>query len=131
MSTIVSSKATEQDWRYPLIDPNRTGLLRLQDTPPHTLYWEEYGNPNGEPVLVVHGGPGGASAPFMVRYFDPQRYRIILYDQRGCGKSTPHACLEDNSTWHLVFVLPNLSHLSLVLINARLPTWNCCATTWE
>ncbi len=108
MSTIVSSKAAEQDWRYPLIDPNRTGLLHLQDTPPHTLYWEEYGNPEGEPVLVVHGGPGGASAPFMARYFNPQRYRIVLYDQRGCGKSTPSVAqnpaqgLADNTTAHLI-----------------------------
>lgn len=108
MTAIISSKVTEQDWRYPPIEPNRTGLLRLQDTPAHTMYWAEYGNPEGEPVFVVHGGPGGASVPFMARYFDPQRYRIILYDQRGCGKSTPSVAqnptegLTDNTTAHLI-----------------------------
>jgi len=68
----------------------------------HTLYYEEYGNPNGKPVLFVHGGPGGGTSPENARYFDPAVYRVILVDQRGCGKSTPFAELRDNTTWDLV-----------------------------
>jgi proline iminopeptidase len=68
----------------------------------HTLYWEESGNPAGKPVVFLHGGPGGGTDPKQRRFFDPDRYRIVLFDQRGCGKSTPHACLEDNTTWTLV-----------------------------
>jgi len=68
----------------------------------HSLYYEVSGAPNGKPVIVCHGGPGGGSTPSMRRYFDPKRYKIILFDQRGCGRSTPHASLEDNTTWCLV-----------------------------
>lgn len=72
-----------------------------------SLYWEECGNPNGKPVIVLHGGPGGGSSPLQRRYFDPEKYRIVLFDQRGCGKSTPHVSAPDadlttNTTWHLV-----------------------------
>jgi proline iminopeptidase len=74
----------------------------LQVSEIHNLYYEISGNPAGKPVVVVHGGPGGGTDPKMRRYFDPAAYQIILFDQRGCGKSTPHACLEDNTTWHLV-----------------------------
>jgi len=74
----------------------------LAVSPVHTIYWEESGNPNGKPVVIVHGGPGGGSSPANRRFFDPKSYRIIQFDQRGCGKSLPHACLEDNTTWHLV-----------------------------
>jgi proline iminopeptidase len=69
---------------------------------PHELYFEESGNPQGKPVVFLHGGPGGGTEPRMRRYFDPARYRIVLFDQRGCGKSTPFASLEENTTWHLV-----------------------------
>ena len=69
---------------------------------PHQIYYEECGNPQGRPVLVLHGGPGGAVNPGMRRYFDPAKYRIILFDQRGCGKSRPNASLEDNTTWTLI-----------------------------
>jgi proline iminopeptidase len=68
----------------------------------HELYFEECGNPAGEPALLVHGGPGGGSNETMRRYHDPRHYRIILFDQRGAGRSTPHASLEANTTWHLV-----------------------------
>jgi proline iminopeptidase len=68
----------------------------------HTLYVEECGNPNGLPVVFLHGGPGAGCEPMHRRFFDPQRYRIILFDQRGAGRSTPHASLEENTTWHLV-----------------------------
>ncbi|MGH4007866.1 MAG: prolyl aminopeptidase, partial [Pseudonocardiaceae bacterium] len=82
------------------IEPYRTGILRVSDL--HEIYWEESGNPKGKPVVFVHGGPGGGTEPKQRRFFDPSAYRIVLFDQRGCGKSTPHACLTDNTTWHLV-----------------------------
>ena len=68
----------------------------------HSIYVEQCGNPSGEPVLVLHGGPGGGCSPTMRRYFDPARFRVILFDQRGCGRSRPHASVEANTTWHLV-----------------------------
>jgi len=83
-----TSKVTDE-WAYPLAAANRSGLVQVDRDPDHTLYWEEYGNPAGEPVMFLHGGPGGACAPPMSRFFDPQRYRTILFDQRGCGKSQP------------------------------------------
>ncbi len=85
---------------YPALAPYRTGRLRVSDL--HELYFEESGNPDGKPVVFVHGGPGGGTEAKQRRFFDPARYRIILFDQRGCGKSTPHASLVDNTTWHLV-----------------------------
>ena len=85
---------------YPAIEPTRRGSLAVSDG--HTLYWEESGNPEGKPVVFLHGGPGGGSDPKHRRYFDPARYRIVVFDQRGSGKSTPHASLEHNTTWHLV-----------------------------
>jgi proline iminopeptidase len=85
---------------YPEIAPYRTGTLSV--SPLHTLYFEESGNPQGKPVVFLHGGPGGGTEGKHRRFFDPSVYRIVLFDQRGCGKSTPHASLEDNTTWHLV-----------------------------
>ncbi|MEY8839299.1 prolyl aminopeptidase, partial [Cribrihabitans sp. XS_ASV171] len=68
----------------------------------HRIYVEQYGNPDGVPVVVLHGGPGGGCSPAMRRYFDPAIYRVVLFDQRGCGRSRPHASVTDNTTWHLV-----------------------------
>lgn len=85
---------------YPPLEPFDAGMLRVSDI--HQIYYEVSGSPDGKPVVVCHGGPGGGSTPSMRRYFDPSRYRIILFDQRGCGKSAPHADLTDNTTWHLV-----------------------------
>lgn len=85
---------------YPAIEPYKTGRLKVSDV--HELYWEESGNPDGKPAVFLHGGPGGGTDPKQRRFFDPAKYRIVLFDQRGCGKSTPHASLEDNTTWHLV-----------------------------
>lgn len=85
---------------YPSIEPFNT--LRLQVSPLHSLYVEESGNPNGQPLVFFHGGPGGGTDAAHRRYFDPAHYRIVLFDQRGCGQSTPHAELRDNTTWHLV-----------------------------
>ena len=96
---------------YPEVEPFRTGRLEVGDG--HSLYWEESGNPDGKPVVFVHGGPGGGSSPLHRRFFDPARYRIVLYDQRGCGRSAPHASAPDadlssNTTWHLVDDLERL-----------------------
>jgi proline iminopeptidase len=85
---------------YPEIKPYATHRLAVE--PPHQLYLEECGNPRGLPVLFVHGGPGAGCEEFHRRFFDPNVFRIVLYDQRGAGRSTPHACLELNTTWHLV-----------------------------
>jgi proline iminopeptidase len=85
---------------YPAIEPYRTGTLDVGHG--HTMFYEECGNPRGEPVLLVHGGPGGGANPTMRRFHDPVHYRIILFDQRGCGRSTPYASLDHNTTWDLV-----------------------------
>ncbi len=85
---------------YPRQEARRTGRLRVSDI--HEIYWEESGRADGLPVIALHGGPGGGSSPEMRRFFDPDAYRIVLADQRGCGRSTPHSELQDNTTWHLV-----------------------------
>jgi len=85
---------------YDPIEPYATGRLKVSDV--HELYYEQCGNPIGQPVVFLHGGPGAGLIADYRRFFDPQAYRIILFDQRGSGQSTPHACLEDNTTWHLV-----------------------------
>ena len=85
---------------YPEIEPYSTGRLKVSDL--HEIHFEEAGNPKGQPVIFVHGGPGGGIEPSHRRYFDPRHYRIVLFDQRGCGKSTPHAELKENTTWDLV-----------------------------
>ena len=85
---------------YPLIDPFDQRVLDVGDG--HRIYVEQAGNPDGIPVVVLHGGPGGGCSPAMRRYFDPHVFRVILFDQRGCGRSRPHASVEANTTWHLV-----------------------------
>ncbi|MCP1335401.1 prolyl aminopeptidase [Futiania mangrovi] len=94
---------------YPEISPNRSGMLKVSDL--HTIYWEESGNPNGKPVVFVHGGPGGGTSPVNRRLFDPAAYRIVLFDQRGCGRSTPHAELRGNTTWDLVADMERLREM--------------------
>jgi proline iminopeptidase len=86
--------------RYPAIRPYATHELPVEE--PYTLYFEESGSPDGVPIIVVHGGPGAGSNPDQRRFFDPNVYRIILFDQRGCGRSTPVGCLENNTTQHLI-----------------------------
>jgi proline iminopeptidase len=85
---------------YPPIQPYDSGHLGVGDG--HSLYWELCGNPDGKPVVFLHGGPGGASSPDHRRQFNPDKYKILVFDQRGCGKSTPFANLENNTTWDLV-----------------------------
>lgn len=94
---------------YPELEPYRSGMLEVGDG--HTIYFEECGSPDGEPALVVHGGPGGGSNPSMRRFHDPSHYRIILFDQRGCGHSTPYASLQANTTWDLVADMERLREL--------------------
>ncbi len=88
------------DFLFPPIEPFDQRQIDVGDG--HTVYLEQCGNPAGIPVLVLHGGPGGGCSPAMRRYFDPAHYRIILFDQRGCGRSRPHASVTANTTWHLV-----------------------------
>ena len=85
---------------YSPLEPYRTGYLSVGDG--HSIFFEESGNPEGKPCVFVHGGPGGGSSPAARQFFDPELYRIVLFDQRGCGHSTPHASLEANTTWHLI-----------------------------
>ena len=85
---------------YPEIDPYNQFNLKVSNL--HTIHIEESGNPNGKPVIFLHGGPGGGIEPIYRQYFDPEKWRIIIFDQRGCGKSTPHAELAENTTWELV-----------------------------
>ncbi|WP_103335356.1 prolyl aminopeptidase [Pseudotabrizicola formosa] len=88
------------EYLYPPVDPFDQRLIDMGDG--HKIYVEQCGRPDGIPVLVLHGGPGGGCSPAMRRYFDPSVYRVVLFDQRGCGRSRPHASVSDNTTWHLV-----------------------------
>ncbi len=94
---------------YPPIEPYRHGYLAVSHG--HEIYWEECGNPDGKPVVFLHGGPGAGCDPRARRFFDPKRYRIVLFDQRGCGRSRPHASLVHNTTWDLVADLEQLRRL--------------------
>ncbi|MGE5476993.1 MAG: prolyl aminopeptidase, partial [Bacteroidales bacterium] len=94
---------------FPPVEPNASGMLEVGDG--HTLYWEEAGNPRGVPVLFVHGGPGAGCAPAYRRFFDPSFWRIILFDQRGCGRSLPTASVEANTTQALVADMERLRAL--------------------
>jgi proline iminopeptidase len=107
---------------YPEIEANHTGHLRVSEV--HEVYYEESGNPRGKPVVFLHGGPGGGTEPKYRRFFDPARYRIVLLDQRGSGKSTPHASLVDNTTWHLV------SDIEAVRARLGIDTWQVFGGSW-
>ena len=97
---------------YPAIEPYRHDYLRVSEL--HEIYFEESGNRQGKPVVFLHGGPGGGADGRARRFFDPQHYRIIVFDQRGCGRSRPHASLVENTTWHLVADIERLrKHLGL------------------
>ena len=99
MDKVAGQKRSLQ-FLYPPIEPFDQRILDVGCN--HHIYVEQCGRPDGVPVVVLHGGPGGGCSPLMRRYFDPSYYRIILFDQRGCGRSRPHAEVEHNSTWHLI-----------------------------
>jgi proline iminopeptidase len=107
---------------YPSIEPYRTGRLPVDDL--HTIYWEECGNPSGVPVLFLHGGPGAGCSPEHRRFFDPQYYRIVLFDQRGAGRSTPHGETRNNTTAHLVRDIEALRGL------LKIPQWHVFGGSW-
>ena len=107
---------------YAPLDLRRSGMLRV--SPLHEIYWEESGNPEGLPVIALHGGPGGGSSPEMRRFFDPSIYRIILIDQRGCGHSTPHSELEDNTTWALI------DDIEAVRVHLGIERWVVFGGSW-
>ncbi|MEC9073389.1 MAG: prolyl aminopeptidase [Myxococcota bacterium] len=107
---------------YPPTRPLESGMLSVGDG--HTLYWERSGNPRGRPVVVLHGGPGGGSQPLYRRYFDPKRYDIVLFDQRGCGRSLPHASLEHNTTQSLVADIERLR------VHLGVESWQVFGGSW-
>lgn len=107
---------------YPAIDPYVRHTLSVD--PPHRVYVEECGNPGGIPVLFVHGGPGGGCEPYHRQFFDPDRYRIILFDQRGCGRSTPHASLDGNNTQAL------LSDIETIREHLNVERWLIFGGSW-
>jgi proline iminopeptidase len=107
---------------YPDIDAHRTGRLKV--SPVHELYYEESGNPNGKAVVFLHGGPGGGTEAKHRRYFDPAVYRIVLFDQRGCGRSTPFASLVDNTTWDLV------SDIEMLRAHLGIEKWQVFGGSW-
>lgn len=107
---------------FPEIEPYKTHRLKV--SPIHEIYVEEVGNPQGQPVVFLHGGPGAGLSPKHRRYFDPKHYRIILFDQRGAGQSTPHASLEDNTTWHLV------EDIEAIRKHFKIPKWLVFGGSW-
>lgn len=107
---------------YPEIQPFDRGRLRVSDL--HDIYYEQCGNPDGQPAIVLHGGPGGGISNFLKQMHDPAHYRIVVFDQRGCGQSTPHAELRENTTWDLVADIERLRrHLGIA-------TWQVVGGSW-
>ncbi|NER33436.1 MAG: prolyl aminopeptidase [Oscillatoria sp. SIO1A7] len=107
---------------YPPLEPYKEGTLQVSDL--HTIYFQEAGNPEGKPVLFVHGGPGAGIVPIYRQYFDPTKWRIILFDQRGCGRSTPHAELKENTTWDLV------SDIEKLRLQLGIESWVLFGGSW-
>jgi len=107
---------------YPEVTPYRSGRLKVSDL--HEIYFEESGNPRGKPAVFVHGGPGGGTEAKMRRFFDPAAYRIVLFDQRGCGQSTPHAELRENDTWSLV------SDMEKIRAHLEIEKWQVFGGSW-
>lgn len=107
---------------YPPLQPYAIHALKVDET--HTIYVEESGRADGHPVVFVHGGPGGGTEPWHRQFFDPQRFRIILFDQRGCGRSTPYASLQNNTTWHLV------SDMEQIREHLGIDQWSVFGGSW-
>ena len=107
---------------YPAIEPFHKGELVVSGG--HHLYFEESGNPQGKPVVFLHGGPGGGTEPKQRRFFDPAAYRIVLFDQRGCGRSTPFASLENNTTWDLV------ADIEALRTHLKIDRWQVFGGSW-
>lgn len=119
---MLDATTTLDDVLYPPHEPHTTGRLEVSEL--HTVAWEASGNPSGIPVVVLHGGPGGGAQPSYRRYFDPAAFNIVQFDQRGCGASTPHAELTDNTTHHLVEDIETLrAHLGI-------ETWHVFGGSW-
>jgi len=110
------------DYLYPPVDPFDQRVLDVGDG--HRIYVEQCGNPDGIPVVVLHGGPGGGCSPAMRRYFDPSAFRVILFDQRGCGRSRPHASVIQNTTWHLV------NDIEVIRKELGISRWICFGGSW-
>ena len=120
------NKSTGQNYAvdhlYPPIEPFKRQMVDVGSG--HLIYLERCGNPNGTPVIVLHGGPGGGCSPYMRRYFDPQHYHIILFDQRGCGKSTPFADVSNNTTWDLI------SDIEIIRKLLKIERWILFGGSW-
>jgi len=110
------------EFLYPPIDPFDQRVIDMRDG--HRIYVEQCGNPDGIPVVVLHGGPGGGCSPAMRRYFDPSAFRVILFDQRGCGRSRPHASVIQNTTWHLV------NDIEVIRKELGISRWVCFGGSW-
>ena len=122
--SIIRTMSTEMPRRelYPPIEPNHTGFLDVDSG--HRLYYEECGNPKGKPVIFLHGGPGGGCTPGMRRFWNPDVYRIVLFDQRGSGQSTPHANLDNNTTWDLV------NDIEILRAALQIDRWQVFGGSW-
>lgn len=107
---------------YPPLSPRKKGHLDVDSG--HRIYFEECGNPEGQPILFLHGGPGGGIAPAYRRFFDPKRYRIILFDQRACGKSEPLGSIQNNTTWDLINDVEALRRA------CNIDTWTIFGGSW-
>ncbi len=107
---------------YPEIEPFDSGRLPVDDV--HSVYYEQCGNPDGKPAIFVHGGPGGGSSPIHRRFWDPSVYRVVLFDQRGCGRSTPHAELRNNTTWDLI------ADMERIREHLRIQSWQLFGGSW-
>lgn len=108
-SSLPASPSTPLSTLYPPLEPFESGMLDVGDG--HSIYWERCGNPQGKPAVFLHGGPGSGCTDAHRSLFNPEKYCVLLFDQRGCGRSTPHACLDANTTWHLVADIEALRNL--------------------
>ncbi|AZQ69416.1 prolyl aminopeptidase [Silicimonas algicola] len=117
-----SGTKTASQYLYAPIEPFDQRMLDVGEG--HKVYVEQCGNPAGLPVVVLHGGPGGGCSPAMRRYFDPDKFRIVLFDQRGCGRSRPHASVRDNTTWHLV------RDIELIRTTLEIDRWAVFGGSW-